>query len=644
MISNNNVFNLYDNLIDKGYITTKDIINLGFTKYDIDILLKEEIIKRTRRGIYEINSINKLLYYGRLLNSYDEWDDAYTYFLKAHELQPGNLSICFQLFLSNIQKRNFSEAFKFFDFLITSDNKFYNIDYNLYLYLLSFVTDLPDKYKEYARYINLKDITIPKSDKRYSDVSKYNKVRYYIINNNFTKAIQLLYEIVDSNGKMTIQDVITSRLLNYAIKSRKRLINHTNTFIKEKKYEDLISLYSGVLDRRKLTDMESYTLYIAKMIVEIKRTNIVPKITSCSSNYLHSALMANDFNTALAISNKMMAKKKQDFNPINSLLQDLCNLIHSINNNRKKPVIPEDNHYLHNKSQYDDNFESCSQFVNRKYKTLLEKKGIIILSPFTKDKTKKILDITKEKHNVKAFTVLIDGKMRIILKYHETLDEDIHKSQIIKDAKEAYKRQDYNSCIEKNLLLLHHFDVPKAYIFGMIGLSYLKKKKVKLAKEYLTVADALSKQGNEKLDYSQVLSFLNGEIHHDDLKTRVYFNEEEFEFDYLDSTFGIDNFNELNDYILSTGMDVESACIELGMDEEKIQIIKLIYAREYYKLGNIKNGDIFIDSVESADENSERVLKILDYIKRNKNLLKAKIGNQDRQIQLSLTLYPKAKE
>ena len=102
--------------------------------------------------------------------------------------------------------------------------------------------------------------------------------------------------------------------------------------------------------------------------------------------------------------------------------------------------------------------------------------------------------------------------------------------------------------------------------------------------------------------------------------------------------------NELNDYILSTGMDVESACIELGMDEEKIQIIKLIYAREYYKLGNIKNGDIFIDSVESADENSERVLKILDYIKRNKNLLKAKIGNQDRQIQLSLTLYPKAKE
>ena len=118
MISNNNVFNLYDNLIDKGYITTKDIINLGFTKYDIDILLKEEIIKRTRRGIYEINSINKLLYYGRLLNSYDEWDDAYTYFLKAHELQPGNLSICFQLFLSNIQKRNFSEAFKFFDFLI----------------------------------------------------------------------------------------------------------------------------------------------------------------------------------------------------------------------------------------------------------------------------------------------------------------------------------------------------------------------------------------------------------------------------------------------------------------------------------------------------------------------------------------------
>ena len=93
------------------------------------------------------------------------------------------------------------------------------------------------------------------------------------------------------------------------------------------------------------------------------------------------------------------------------------------------------------------------------------------MSPFTKDKTKKILDITKEKHNVKAFTVLIDGKMRIILKYHETLDEDIHKSQIIKDAKEAYKRQDYNSCIEKNLLLLHHFDVPKTYIFGMIGLS-----------------------------------------------------------------------------------------------------------------------------------------------------------------------------
>ena len=36
MISNNNVFNLYDNLIDKGYITTKDIINLGFRNQVID--------------------------------------------------------------------------------------------------------------------------------------------------------------------------------------------------------------------------------------------------------------------------------------------------------------------------------------------------------------------------------------------------------------------------------------------------------------------------------------------------------------------------------------------------------------------------------------------------------------------------------
>ena len=70
-------------------------------------------------------------------------------FKTCYELEPNNINVLLQLFYQSIIGEEYEDALKYFDGIFNSnDSNDNNIaDNYLYLYLLGYITDIPDKYK-----------------------------------------------------------------------------------------------------------------------------------------------------------------------------------------------------------------------------------------------------------------------------------------------------------------------------------------------------------------------------------------------------------------------------------------------------------------------------------------------------------------
>lgn len=127
------------------------------------------------------------------------------------------------MFLRAIQSKNYEEAFTYFEHFYDSDNEYYNNDSNFYLYLLSMVTEIPEKYRKYAKYLKLEDIKIDFNDKRFDDSYSQNKVRISALNQKFILASKQLNELIKQHGRLSVQDIITRTLLSQAIEVQNEL-------------------------------------------------------------------------------------------------------------------------------------------------------------------------------------------------------------------------------------------------------------------------------------------------------------------------------------------------------------------------------------------------------------------------------------
>ena len=82
-----------------------------------------------------------------------------------------------------------------------------------------------------------------------------------------------------------------------------------------------------------------------------------------------------------------------------------------------------------------------------------------------------------------------------------------------------------------------------------------------------------------------------------------------------DKILGIENFDEVNDYIIKSGLDVESACIRINLSLEQIDIIKLIYARDYFIDGDYENGNKLLSEVEDSKIYCDKIFELYDDIR-----------------------------
>lgn len=843
MINEENLRKLYSGVLGDVVLTTKQMSNYGFNSKDLNELIEKGSIERVKRGLYSLKSIDQLFNYGKKLIAKKEYERATLCFEKCFEIDPKHLGACFQLFLRSIQKEHYQRAFELYERLVQSENEFYSIDANYYLYLLSIITEVPEKYKEYARHITLDDIKIPFADKRYKDIPLQNRVRIAALQRKFPYALKQLKELITKHGNLTVQDIITRTLLLQAVNAETISKNTIVSLIKEKKYDEVVNHLLDKQDRHNLSIPEEYILKLAKKFIEISESSKIPNIKSVHAETLFEAIDTDNYNIALRLCTEYNEKYNisNDSSAINILLNDICLLIDSLckpkhdestfklEENKKaktsseisqpltifssiisylmknelddafyslrnymeligkadyefliinlikisllekdiaftKPMIaltliskdnysfdissyiqefyvalcqnrfeeariyldiiskanklgldcvitdslyqvlessekilnykrdysileqaeraiedskkqsigstpitvysrPESEHVeppiqkqyvsspIETKSEIpsviktnqdeitQDKRDSEKNFIAKRHEELVERKGIILLKPMDEVRINRIFDIVGEYPDMVAFVIGDGNKRQVVLRYKPINHEFVDTKSLLNFGNEAYKNGNYDDCIETFLQLLQFFNEPRAFNYAKLGLSYMKKFDISLAIDYLTIATALAKKENLDFDYSDLILKLKGEIEKDDIKPRFKMIQDDFDHGDVNKFYGIENFEEINSYIVDSGLDVESACQQMNLTPEQIDIIRLIYSREFYIQGNFDKGDLFLRSVEESKNKTNITKKLFYEIRKNKRFYQYRQVEKTRS--LVLTLVPK---
>lgn len=282
--------------------------------------------------------------------------------------------------------------------------------------------------------------------------------------------------------------------------------------------------------------------------------------------------------------------------------------------------------------------QSDIKFIEKKHNELIKNKGIIILNSMSKKRTNFILNEADKYLDMSVFTIVDGGKTRIVLRYNELDYEDFDVTALITEAMDDYRNGFYEDSLNKQIKILETNAENKSSNYAMIGLSYMRLFDIDKAIEYLTVANYLAKEEKSTRDFGDLILKLKGEIDEEDIKPNVKMQQKDFRNDN-DKFYGIKNFEELNTYICESGLDVESACRSLNMSEEDIDVVKLIYAREYYTLGNKEKGELFLKSYEKSKAKTNKTKSIYKYLQQNKKFYKNRFDGEPRQ--LSLKLVPK---
>jgi hypothetical protein len=82
--------------------------------------------------------------------------------------------------------------------------------------------------------------------------------------------------------------------------------------------------------------------------------------------------------------------------------------------------------------------------------------------------------------------------------------------------------------------------------------------------------------------------------------------------------YGLRNYQDLISYAVRFNIDLDTACNEFGLTTEETDLVKLMYARDLYKNGMIKFGNIYFNNVQRLPQKSPVVTKFMHEIQRKK--------------------------
>lgn len=296
---------MYDRFIDNSILNTQDLLNLGFNKNDLTRLVADGKLVRSKKGQYMLANAEGLFNYAKILFSkrYRNLDRANLCLKRCLEIEPDNGSIHTRMFLDSIVREDWEQVFKSFDVIDKVDNEFYASDRNLWLYLLSFITEIPEKYRKRVSEIGFSDIEILEDDLRYQSRVFYNSIRQDIMRHRFRDAL-IVSEKYTREEERKINVIITEKLLKAVVKANVSDHDYLFGLISDGNYEEVLTLLEGAKQLHGINQADEQFLIVIRDLITMMKEGKLPNIDhSIMSSSFNDALLARDYDKVIEIYN-----------------------------------------------------------------------------------------------------------------------------------------------------------------------------------------------------------------------------------------------------------------------------------------------------------------------------------------------------
>lgn len=302
------LFKMYGEYLEKDILTTQELLSLGLNKNDLTKLVEEGKLVRPKKGKYVIGNAKGLLTFanvcfGKKVHNPELGRKA---LLKAIEIDPNNGSLQTRVFFNSIISNDFDQAVKSFEILDKIDNQYYKQDNNLWLYLLSFMGDLPEHYKERVREMTYDDIKVLPGDKRYSDKDLQHKIRKNIMNKSFRSASSMMKDVNGRDKKINLD--IVEVLLGYATCNSIKVHSDLYRLINDQNYAAAKNILLSELSIHGLNKTDYILLTALSDLIGMRNEDKLPVVNQDSQDDTYSAVMAHDYVKAYNLNKEYIAR------------------------------------------------------------------------------------------------------------------------------------------------------------------------------------------------------------------------------------------------------------------------------------------------------------------------------------------------
>ena len=221
----------------------------------------------------------------------------------------------------------------------------------------------------------------------------------------------------------------------------------------------------------------------------------------------------------------------------------------------------------------------------------------------------------------------------VFLRY-KSFNTKIDIGNTIKSARNTYINKNYSSCLSKLLLVLKSAAHPKSEVYELTGLTYLNLGDIEKGKDYLRISNYLEgKKDYNKVDIDEIKERVEGNMKQVKKSNYSQYNYESDRQVHIDK-LTLPALDEIIDFIQVNHLDIETAGKMLGLTDEQIDFIKLIYAREFYKQGDIDKGNFYLRSVEETSGKTSDVTRLCLEARTNKKFFQYRDNNNPKTLAL----------
>lgn len=452
-----------------------------------------------------------------------------------------------------------------------------------------------------------------------------------LLNNDIEKFSELLNQYLKQKGKEEYEYLIIRLIKLSILDGDNTFLNPITTLVEIDK-----NLYSF-----------NVSLYIQEFYISLAEHKL-------DKSQIYLEIISRYFSNSQSIIDnlsKSLEKEKSDQTKelqapeetiINVPKRESKEIIQSTDSQISKPSIKAETKQQiisQNTSSNGDSIEEERKRLLDRIKIMKERhEGIVLYKNIPEDRRRSIHMAAKSIPELTTFSIGEESKS-IILRYINPNAEPIDIKSHLCELEESYKNKKYVTYIRMARKLLEYPQYSEfrgynyARVYAKLGISYLCINDKKEAIKCFIIANGLDEKSPKRIyDFSKQIEKLKSreQVSEEDKKTSPPMKVEDFQDD-LDDNFGIKNIQTIADYIRVENLSIEEGCRKFRLTEDRILLVKLIYARDYYTEENYVSGDRLLVEVERSRHKTNRVIKMLNEIRRNKMFYKNRINAHTRK-------------